>query len=92
MTTFQGFHEHHRRSRTSTASLIGALYEDNVAGGNLHIVLDDGNTEAHHIAWCATNAADEDDHLGFEIALRLLQLTEAEVTSLYAARPWEGAR
>lgn len=38
--------------------LIDAYYAlpGNLAGGELHVVLDDGNYERHHIRWCISNA------------------------------------
>jgi hypothetical protein len=32
--------------------VIAQIYARNGVGGALHIVLDDGNTEDHHIKWC----------------------------------------
>lgn len=38
--------------------VIAQIYERNGVGGALHIVLDDGNTEDHHIIWCVENMND----------------------------------
>ena len=38
-----------------TISLIKEIYKSHSAGGDLHIVLDDGNTEDYHIQWCIDN-------------------------------------
>lgn len=32
--------------------VIAQIYARNGVGGAMHIVLDDGNTEDHHILWC----------------------------------------
>jgi hypothetical protein len=36
---------------------IREVYEESSMGGALHIVLDDGNVEDEHLAWCATPEA-----------------------------------
>ena len=38
--------------------VIAQIYARNGVGGALHIVLDDGNTEDHHIKWCIENMHD----------------------------------
>lgn len=38
--------------------VIAQIYARNGVGGALHIVLDDGNTEDHHIKWCIEHALD----------------------------------
>lgn len=38
--------------------VIAQIYAINGVGGALHIVLDDGNTEDHHIKWCIENMQD----------------------------------
>ena len=38
--------------------VIAQIYARNGVGGALHIVLDDGNTEDHHIEWCIENMQD----------------------------------
>ena len=39
--------------------MIQKIYETHPCGGMLHIVLDDGNVEDHHIYWCMVNAIPE---------------------------------
>jgi hypothetical protein len=39
-----------------TILLIREIYKNHKSGGALHIVLDDGNTESHHIRWCLENS------------------------------------
>jgi hypothetical protein len=38
--------------------VIAQIYAINGVGGALHIVLDDGITEDHHIKWCIENMQD----------------------------------
>lgn len=53
-------------------------------GGALHIVLDDGNVEDHHIHWCLENSISEaKDEEAEYIANELLKLTESEREKLY---------
>ena len=42
--------------REEIISEIQEIYKTNPAGGALHIVLDDGNTESHFIQWCLANS------------------------------------
>ena len=43
-----------------TIQLINEIYKSHsVTGGELHIVLDDGNVEDHHIQWCIDNSIKE---------------------------------
>lgn len=39
------------------------IYKKHSAGGALHIVLDDGNTESHHIQWCLDNSIPEIENI-----------------------------
>lgn len=41
----------------------------------LHIVLDDGNTETHHVQWCLDEAKREQHPLCIALAELLLELT-----------------
>lgn len=59
-----------------TEILISEFYNSgNITGGVLHIVLDDGNIEDHHIIWCRDRAVEREDWDAVEIANRLLKLT-----------------
>lgn len=42
--------------REEIISEIQEIYKTNPAGGELHIVLDDGNTDSHFIQWCLANS------------------------------------
>lgn len=60
--------------------LIQMIYAKHPAGGALHIVLDDGNTEDRHIQWCIDHldeyAAKDDVPLFLECAGLLLSMRE----------------
>lgn len=56
--------------------------EGNSSGGSLHIVLDDGNTEGHHVEWCRERARENRDEAGFWLAQLLLMLTDEERVAL----------
>lgn len=66
-----------------TILLIKEIYKKHTAGGALHIVLDDGNTETHHIRWCLENSIAEikniKEKLLFEkCAKNLLKMSEKQ--------------
>lgn len=48
---------------------------DNASGGSLHIVLEDGNIESNHVAWCMEYAAENNDPYGVVLADFILQLS-----------------
>lgn len=50
----------------------------NGTGGNLHIVLDDGNTSGRHVLWCLREAEKAGDRGGVELAEALLDMDESE--------------
>ena len=45
--------------REEIISEIQEIYKTNPAGGALHIVLDDGNTDSRSIRWCLANSIHE---------------------------------
>jgi hypothetical protein len=55
----------------------------NGCGGNLHIVLDDGNLETHHAQSCLNWAKEDNDEKGVELAKALLDLTEDQRDTIY---------
>ena len=66
-----------------TILLIKKIYKIHSAGGALHIVLDDGNTESHHIQWCLDNSIAEikktkEKELYEKCAKNLLKMKEKE--------------
>jgi hypothetical protein len=48
--------------------LVHHYYEQEPCGGQLHIVLDDGNLEDTHISWCAGLANGVQDHEASDLA------------------------
>jgi hypothetical protein len=64
-------------TRASVTALAKAYYAKpgNCVGGNLHIVLDDGNTEDSHVLFCREKAVEDGDVDGIELADALLQLS-----------------
>lgn len=63
--------------------LIDAVYAQphGGAGGKLHIVVDDGNVEAHHIHWCLDQ--EEITAIERECAEALLELSEEDRFDVY---------
>lgn len=72
--------EHRKKNNLAVhhvvAAAIDAYYDlpDHTTGGNLHIVLDDGNVEDSSILWCRRHAASEGDYISMLLADLLLQL------------------
>lgn len=68
--------------------LIRRYYEieGNEAGGYLHIVLDDGNTEDCHVWSCQERCMEHGDHLGELIAETLRGFSKLERESMYDNR------
>lgn len=67
--------------------LIKAWYaiEDNVVGGSLHVVLDDGNWKREHVEFCRGWAKERGDAPGEAFATALLTLTDEQL------RAWLGS-
>jgi len=57
----------------------------NRVGGNLHIVLDDGNMEDQHIEWCRQLAQNAGDVDGVALADKLLALTRTQRRKIRSA-------
>ena len=57
--------------------------EGNEVGGNLHIVLDDGNLEDNDIAFCLVRCAINNDFLGYTICANLLHISYEEREEIY---------
>lgn len=64
--------------------LINCYYEidGNSAGGNLHIVLDDGNKDHDSIIFCKERCKSDNDQLGLLICNTLLEFTENELEKI----------
>lgn len=55
----------------------------NPLGGNLHVVLDDGNIEDSHVEWCLERCLELNDKSGEELALLLLKMTPVQRQMVY---------
>lgn len=64
-------------------SLAKGYYLENATGGNLHVVLDDGNLEFSHIEFCRGEALKNDDPTGIKICNMLFRLNEAQRQEVY---------
>lgn len=64
--------------------LVRAYYaiDGNSVGGNLHIVLEDGNIKDDDVQWCLDNARERGDASGVELAELLLKMTKTQRTKL----------
>ena len=65
--------------------LVHAYYAlpGNGAGGNLHIVLDDGNVDDSSVRFCLTQARERGDEPGIILAEALLLMSRTQRTKLY---------
>ena len=70
--------------------LIKYYYDelDNCAGGYLHIVLDDNNTEHANIMWCQNECRKNNDSFGIFLCDVLLEFTEDELYDMYEDGWW----
>lgn len=55
----------------------------NDVGGSLHIVLDDGNIEDHHIIYCFEYALENNDLDGAKLAWLLLCMSKTQRWKIY---------
>lgn len=63
----------------------------NECGGSLHIVLDDGNVETEHVAYCQQYAKDRGDDFGYALAGLLLRMSKTQRLKLYHSPRRAGA-
>jgi DNA-directed RNA polymerase specialized sigma subunit len=65
---------------TELVALCKEYYQltNNSAGGNLHIVLDDGNTDDNFIDFCIESAKVNGDNKGMLICEKLLKLSKKQ--------------
>jgi hypothetical protein len=63
--------------------LVLRYYEDHPVGGNLHIVLDDGNIKDGHVQYCLDSAHEQGDSAGVELATLLLKMSLRQRWRLY---------
>lgn len=62
---------------------LWAYYQQNVDGGSLHVITDDGNTRDCDVDFCIGWAIDHDDLAGLWLALRLREMPERLRDKLY---------
>lgn len=60
--------------------------DGNSSGGNLHVILDDGNIERHNIGWCFNRARENGDTAGMRLAWKLMRLTISQRKRLVRSR------
>ena len=63
---------------------VQEYYKDHLAGGNLHIVLDDGNVRDSDVMFCLERAKQKNDIKGIELANLLLRMSTTQRRKLYA--------
>jgi len=63
-------------------------YEQECCGGNMHIVLDDGNINDSSVSWCAGLAHGRQDHEASDLANLMLMMTEKQRTRVYNSYPY----
>jgi hypothetical protein len=56
--------------------------EGNGVGGNLHIILDDGNIENNHIEYCLELSRQKNDLKGIELCELLLKISKTQRNKL----------
>ena len=71
---------------------IEAVYEYSGVGGNLHVVLDDGNIRDDDIRFCQARIAEEPDETKRDVEARCaeLLLRASRTQRLKAVRGWYG--
>jgi hypothetical protein len=62
---------------------VCAYYEDNGAGGSLHVVLDDGNVDDCFVESCIEYAKENGDDVGVKLGEILLQMSKTQRNKLY---------
>ena len=57
----------------------------NEAGGNLHVVLDDGNIKLKDVQWCFDRCMSQYDWAGARIMVMMLRMSRSQRRRLYLA-------
>ena len=72
-------------TREEVSKLVKDYYAkpDNLVGGNLHVVLDDGNIQDYHIELCLKQAEEERDEDGIILAKALLEMSLTQRKKIY---------
>jgi len=70
--------------------LAAEIYAENSVGGNLHIVLDDGNLDNDDIVSCIHKAQDDGDFKAAKLGRMLMALTMRQRQEIYECYPYSG--
>ena len=65
--------------------VLDLYWRYNITGGNLHIILDDGNVHDHHIEFCMNLCEEKGDIAGLILLSHLHDLTPTERDSWLAS-------
>lgn len=63
--------------------IVKEYYKEELCGGSLHIVLDDGNISKDCVNWCAGYACGKGDDVGGNIANLMLHMTWRQRKKVY---------
>lgn len=58
--------------------LVRGYYSKNPVGGNLHVVLDDGNVDDSHVRFCIDQASAAGDTEGLRLGMLLLRMSRTQ--------------
>jgi hypothetical protein len=74
-----------RPTVADVVKMVNAYYrlDGNSVGGNLHVVLSDGNLETKHVEYCRNHAAEQGDVQGVEIADAMLAMSITQRNKVY---------
>lgn len=64
----------------------------NLAGGKLHIVLDNGNVDDDSVGFCIREALEAGDTVAAELGQLLLVMSYTQRDKLYGSHPWGPVR
>ena len=64
--------------KTTLLGLCRRYYAFNGTGGNLHIMLDDGNVSLTHLAFCENKCYEHDDSMGLFIISIMWDMSEED--------------
>ena len=63
--------------------LVREYYLKHPVGGNLHIVIDDGNVDDKYVKFCLEQATSQNDSGGIAIACLLLMMSKTQRRKIY---------
>jgi len=77
-----------KKTKPIIKELIQYYYRTNNAGGNCHVVLDDGNLEVDTIQFCLEECKNANDCMGSLIMETLLEFAEEERETMFDSDWW----